>query len=128
MLIRQGFGKLIYFFSFIFIVVSDFVFMSFFFVEMCFKLFALTPREYFSSKFNTFDFIVSYCLFCFVCAAMSVCYVLILTGTEGKSFHWRCFCSYALLRETVVRAHSLIEFYNSILILENLKKCKIKSN
>ena len=39
--------------------------MSFFFVEMCLKLFALTPKEYFSSKFNTFDFIVSYCLFFF---------------------------------------------------------------
>ncbi|KAK3700089.1 hypothetical protein QZH41_015046, partial [Actinostola sp. cb2023] len=40
---------------------AEFIFISFFFFEMCLKLYGLGPQLYFKSQFNTFDCVVVWC-------------------------------------------------------------------
>ena len=46
-------------FVFVILAVSNYVFLGFFFLEMCTRMYALGPTLYFASKFNKFDFMVS---------------------------------------------------------------------
>lgn len=58
--------KFIYLFIFSSIDISELVFLSFFLIEMCLKLYGLGATTYFRSKFNKFDSVVNIFLFWFL--------------------------------------------------------------